>query len=50
MPGAHSGQQLALLIRTDEAIYLALAFEPDGAGLITTIRVIANPDKLTYLN
>ena len=43
-------QQPAMLVRTDDGIYLVLAVEVNAAGQIARIRVIANPDKLTYVN
>ncbi|HEU0026392.1 MAG TPA: RNA polymerase sigma-70 factor [Ktedonobacterales bacterium] len=42
-------QQPAMLVRTDDGIYLVLTIEVE-AGLIARIRVIANPDKLAHLN
>lgn len=43
-------QQPAMLMRTDDGIYLTLAIEVNAAGQIASIRVIANPDKLAYMN
>ncbi|HEX9038896.1 MAG TPA: RNA polymerase sigma-70 factor [Ktedonobacterales bacterium] len=43
-------RQPALLVRTDEGVYLVLTIELDAAGLISSVRVIANPDKLTHVN
>ena len=39
----------ALLIVTDDGVFLALSIEVE-AQRITSIRIVANPDKLTHLN